>query len=500
MTSNIDKPVRVRFAPSPTGRTHLGSGRTALYNYLLAHQTSGDFILRIEDTDQKRYVPGAEKELMESLRWLGLSWDEGPDVGGEFGPYRQTERRKLYQEHARKLVEFGHAYYCFCRVLPDSEQDLQKGIQHRELCPYRDLSLEEADHRLASDMAAVIRFKMPFQGTITVTDAIRGPITVDNKTLDDFVLLKSDGLPVYHLAVVIDDHYMGITHAIRTSEWLPTFPLHGHIYQAFGWNQPIWIHPSIFLKPDGKGKMSKRDTEEYEKSGHSIFLGDMQKLGYLPEAVVNWAALIGWSYDDKTEFFTMEDLIQKFSIEKLNPSPAAINFSKLDHFNGLHIRNLTINDLANRLRPFFENAGYQIEDEEKLKKIAAVLQIRLTTLAEAPQKAGFLFKEEIFPEPESLLGKGLSVAESREMAREINSLVEKLPDFSENTANQPLRDLADSLGLKAGVVFGFMRNALTAEKVTPPIFDTMDILGRDAVLHRLQQAIKVLEQMTSCEH
>ncbi len=494
MTSSIDKPVRVRFAPSPTGRTHLGSGRTALYNYLLARQTGGTFILRIEDTDQKRYVPGAETELMNSLHWLGLTWDEGPDVGGDYGPYRQTERREIYQQYARRLVEAGHAYYCFCEAQKEAAEG-QYRKQHREICPDRASPLVIADSRIEKGETAVIRFKMPFHGSITVTDTIRGLITIDNSTLDDFILLKSDGLPVYHLAVVIDDHLMDITHAIRTSEWLPTFPLHGHIYQAFGWEQPVWIHPSIFLKPDGKGKMSKRDTAELEKSGRSIFLGDMQKLGYLPEAVINWAALIGWSYDDKTEFFMMDDLIEKFSIEKLNPAPAAINFSKLDHFNGLHIRNLTVEDLASRLKPFFQNAGYHVEDEKKLRKIAAVLQIRLNTLAEAPQKAGFFFKDQIIPEPAILIGKNMTAAESLEMAEQIYALVNDLPSFSEETANQPLRDLAVSLGLKAGQVFAFMRNALTAEKVTPPIFDIMDILGRKVVLNRLQNAIRMLESM-----
>jgi len=432
MLSSI-KPVRVRFAPSPTGRTHLGSGRTALYNYLLARQTGGQFILRIEDTDQKRYVPGAEEELMEGLRWLGLDWDEGPDIGGPYGPYHQTERKETYQKYARELLENGHAYYCFCSR-GDETVAPQQRRQHRETCPDRDKSLGEADRLrgLAEDLGQlpVIRFKMPHDGHITVTDDIRGDITVENSTLDDYILVKSNGLPVYHLAVVIDDHLMKITHAIRTSEWLPTFPLHGHIYNAFGWEQPIWIHPSIFLKPDGKGKMSKRDTEALLKEGKSIFLGDFKKMGYLPEAVVNWAALIGWGYDDKTEFFTMSALIEKFSIKKLNPSPAAINFSKLDHFNGLHIRALEPADLAQRIKPFFEEAGYVVDDGEKLIQIAEVLQVRLVTLKEAPEKAGFFFQEKINPTLESLIGKKMSASESLEMAEQTLALLNSLPDFN----------------------------------------------------------------------
>jgi glutamyl-tRNA synthetase len=418
-------------------------------------------------------------------------------MGGPRGPYRQTERREIYQNYARELIESGHAYYCFCPTpkADDANSAPEQRQQHRDICLSRELPIAEADSRIAAGEAHTIRFKMPRDGNITVTDALRGNITVENSTLDDYVLVKSDGLPVYHLAVVIDDHLMEITHAIRTSEWLPTFPLHGHIYYAFGWEQPVWIHPSIFLKPDGKGKMSKRDTDALLEEGKSIFLGDFDKMGYLPEAVINWAALIGWSYDDKTEFFTLEDLVEKFSVEKLNPSPAAINFSKLDHFNGLHIRALSVDDLAERIRPFFVQAGYQINDDEKLRQVAEVLQIRLGNLAEAPEKGGFFFNDEIHPEPESLVGKKMTASESLAMARHIQTLIQSLPDFSEETANQPLRDLATELGLKAGHVFGFLRNALTAQQVSPPVFETMTIIGRKKVLERINNAIATLEEL-----
>ena len=501
MTENT-KPMRVRFAPSPTGRTHLGSGRTALYNYLLARQTGGQFILRIEDTDQKRYVEGAEEELMAGLRWLGLQWDEGPDVGGEFGPYRQTERREFYDKYARQLVEQGDAYYCFCAAKEDDgEQEEVKGKhanngvrqQHRDICPDRNVDLAEADQKVASGTPHVIRFKMPYEGSTTVTDAIRGDITVENINLDDTVLVKSDGLPVYHLAVVIDDHLMKITHAIRTSEWLPTFPLHGRLYTAFGWEQPTWIHPSIFLKPDGKGKMSKRDTEALRESGNPIFLTDFAEMGYLPEAVVNWAALIGWSYNDNEEEFSMADLVEKFSIEKLNPAPAALNFTKLDHFNGVYIRSLDVADLAARIKPFLENAGLVVDDDEKLHKVAAVLQIRLAKLTEAPAMGGFFFRDDIEPEPETLIGKKMNAASSLVMARRIETLVASLPDFSEETANQPLRDLATELEIKVGNVFGFLRNVLTAQQVSPPVFETMEIIGRETVLKRIRNGIVLLE-------
>lgn len=499
MTSNPNTPVRVRFAPSPTGRAHLGSGRTALYNYLLAKQSGGQFILRIEDTDQKRYLPEAEKELMEGLRWLGLAWDEGPDIGGPYEPYRQSERVDLYQHYARQLVENGRAYYCFCS--PERLANLREERQAGEGSSKsydghcRDIPPEVADQRVASGESHVIRFKMPKEGSITVTDVLRGDITVENDSIDDYILVKSNGIAVYHLAVVVDDHLMKISHVLRTSEWLPTFPLHGHIYNALGWEQPTWVHPSIFLKPDGKGKMSKRDAEKLSESGQSIFITDLKESGYLPEAVVNWTALMGWSYDDHTEFFTLEDLVEKFSLEKLNPAPAAINFSKLDHFNGTHIRELDPADLAQRMKPFFEREGYTVKDDGKLTQIAEVLQVRLGTLAEAPEMAGFFFKEAIHPEPASLVGKNLTASESLNMARQIYQLLETLPDFTPESTNQPLRDLADKMGLKAGHVFGFLREATTAQKVSPPIFETMSIIGREKVLERVEKAIEILENL-----
>ena len=485
--------VRTRFAPSPTGRTHLGSGRTALFNYLLARQTGGQFILRIEDTDQKRYVPGAEEELIESLKWLGLVWDEGPDVGGPFGPYRQSERREIYQKYATQLIDNGHAYYCFCPQNDDA-QDGKRNRKHRDICSSLGMNINAAKERVANGEPYVVRFRMPDNGNITAIDALRGSITVDNNSLDDTVLMKSDGLPVYHLAVVVDDHLMKITHVFRTSEWLPTFPLHAHLYQAFGWDQPVWIHPSIFLKPDGKGKMSKRDSDEMMESGKSIFLGDMQELGYLPEAVVNWAVLMGWSYDDRTEFFTMEDLIEKFSIQKLNPSPAAINFSKLDHFNGLHIRNLEVNDLAERLLPFFEKAGIS-PDLSTLQKIAQILQIRLVTLDEAVDKAGFFFKDDVYPDPDDLIAKNLTAKESANLARRAYILLADLSEISHDSAEQPLRNLAEEMNVKVGQLFHVVRVAITGQKISPPLFESMEIIGQEKSLARLDMAIKTLESM-----
>jgi glutamyl-tRNA synthetase len=493
--SNHLRPARVRFAPSPTGRLHLGGARTALYDYLLARQTGGQFILRLEDTDRKRYVPGAEDELMHGLRWLGIEWDEGIDVGGPHAPYRQSERKEIYQQYAKELIDRGHAYYCFCT--PERLERMRQEQQKRKEPPRYDqtcrrLDPDETARRVAAGEPHVIRFKMPNEGSITVVDRLRGEMTFENKNLDDYIIVKSDGFALYHLAAIVDDHLMGITHVIRSSEWIPTFPLHAHIIRAFGWEEPEWVHLSVFLKPSGKGKMSKREAEAAMKDGHSIFVTDLEKLGYVPEAVVNWIALMGWSYDDHTEIFTLPELVEKFSLDKLNPSPAAINFSKLDHFNGVHIRSLEQDDLARRVKPFFVEAGYQVDDE-KLRKIIPIIQERIGTLDEAPEIAGFFFQDEVHPEPEELIGKKMTASESAAAARRSLEILESLPEITPETAEEPLRNLVEEMGLKAGQVFGILRVAVTGQKVSPPLFESMEIIGKEKVLERIRRAIDILE-------
>lgn len=490
--------ARVRFAPSPTGLTHLGSGRTALYNYLLAQQSGGTFILRIEDTDQKRYDPNAEKDLTTSLKWLGLQWDEGPDVGGPHAPYYQSKRMDIYRKHAEELIEKGKAFYCFCT--PEELETERKAQQARHQQPHysgkcRDLPPEEAQKRVKAGESHVVRFKAPKEGTITVVDKLRGEIVVENRTIDDRVLLKSDGHAVYHLAAMVDDHIMEITHVLRGEEWLPSLPLHMHIYQAFGWQQPEWIHLSVFLKPSGKGKMSKRETEEMKLTGQSIFIKDLADMGYLPEAVVNWIVLMGWGFDDHTEFFTLQDLIEKFDIAKLNPSPAAIDFKKLDHFNGLHIRALEAKELTKRLQPYFEKAGYQV-DAGLLAKITPIIQTRMTSLDEGPQLAGFFFRDEISVAPESLVIKDLDAAKSAAGLRKALDILEVLPEFTAANMEQPMRAVAEELGLKAGQLFTVLRNAVTGQEVSPPLFESMEVVGREAVLARLRAAVAALDELS----
>jgi glutamyl-tRNA synthetase len=491
-----DKPYRVRFAPSPTGHLHLGGARVALYDYLIARQTGGQFILRIEDTDKKRYVPEAEAEFIQSLKWLGIQWDEGPDIGGPCGPYRQSDKKEVYLKFANQLVDEGKAFYCFCT--PEhleqvrKEQQEQKQTYHYDgTCRY--IPLEEAKRRVAAGEKHVIRFKTPKEGTTTVKDIIRGEITVENKNLDDYILVKSDGWALYHLAAAVDDHLMGITHVLRGSEWLPTFPLHSLIHRAFGWEEPKWVHLSVFLKPSGKGKMSKRETAEAIKDGYSIFIKDLEELGYLPEAIVNWIALMGWSYDDKTEFFTMEELIDKFSLEHLNPAPAAINFQKFDYFNGLHIRHLSDSDLADRVSPFLEKAKIHA-DKETLIKIAPIIKERLVTLDEITEWVRFFF-EDISYKTEELMGKNMSKEQTRLVLENSLQILGGVETFSVEACENPLRNYVETSELSLGQAFGVIRMAITGQKVSPPLFESMEILGKEKTLHRIETAISLIKNL-----
>jgi len=491
------KPARTRIAPSPTGRFHLANARNALFAYLVARQTGGQFILRFEDTDQKRFVPGSEEEILRSLDWLGLTPDESPSHGGKYGPYRQTERREIYQHYARLLVEKGHAYPCFCtaerlnQMRKEQEARKVERVRYDGLC--RRLDADEAARRIAAGEKYVIRFKMPYEGTTTAHDHVRGDIVTENKYLDDYVLLKSDGLPTYHLGAMADDHDMQITHVIRSAEWLPTFPLHVQIIRAFGWDEPVWVHPSIFLKPSGKGKMSKRDSSAAMKDGHSIFVGDLPDLGYIPEGVVNWIALMGWGVAED-DVMTLDAMLKRFSIDHLTPSPAAINFQKLDHFNGTHIRLLTIEDLARRIKPYLVEAGLEV-DNETLLKVTPLIRERLVTLDDSIAFAGFFFKDHVEPNPDELIAKELDAKQSAEIARKTLEILSSLPDLSHSVAEPPMREFVEKSGWSANQVFGILRVAVTGQKVSPPLFESMEIIGKEKVLERLQNAIDILAKL-----
>jgi glutamyl-tRNA synthetase len=320
---------------------------------------------------------------------------------------------------------------------------------------------------------------------------VRGAITVENRQLDDYVIVKSDGLALYHLAAMVDDHLMEITHVIRGSEWLPTFPLHVHIIRALGWKEPEFVHLSLFLKPSGKGKMSKREAAALAKDGYSIFVKDLRDFGYTPEGVVNWVALMGWSLDDKTELFTMDELVRAFSLERLNPAPAAINYTKLDHFNGLHIRALPEAELARRVRPFLERAGLEVE-EARLRAVVPLIRERLVTLDDAVAMGGFFFRGEVAADAGALVAKNLTAVESASVAARCLAVLEGLPSVEHAVAEPPLRALVEELGLAPNQVFGILRAAVTGQSVSPPLFESMAVIGRETVLARVRRAVQVL--------
>lgn len=490
------KPVRTRVAPSPTGHMHIATARVALYCYLLAKKTGGQFILRIEDTDVQRTVPGSEQEIMDGLRWLGLDYDEGPDIGGPHGAYRQTERREIYQSHAKILVDKGHAYPCFCT--PERLEKVRQEQMKRKENPRYDgtcriIDPDEAALRITSGEKYVIRFKMPKEGVTIAHDHLRGDIATENQQLNDYVLLKSDGLPTYHLAAMVDDHEMGITHVLRGAEWLSTFPLHVNIVRAFGWEEPVWVHLSLFLKPSGKGKLSKRDGAIAMKDGYSVFVKDMNDLGYTPEGVLNWVALMGWGVAED-DVMTLDQMVERFGIDHLTPSPAAINFQKLDHFNGTHIRLLTNEDLSARIKPYFVAADLEV-DNETLLKVTPLIRERLVTLDDCLAFASFFFHENVEPNPEELVAKGLDAKQSAEIARKAYEILSGLNEVTHAVAEPPMRAYVEESGYSAGQVFGILRVAATGQKISPPLFESMEIIGREKVLARLKKTIGVLENI-----
>jgi len=493
----MTQPARVRFAPSPTGFLHIGGARTALYNFLLARQTGGQFLLRIEDTDQKRLVPGALEDLLASLRWLGLQWDEGPEVGGAYGPYLQSQRKEIYQAHADELVALGKAYICFCTParlaeLRTRQQQRKEPPRYDGLC--RRLTPAEAEARVRAGEPHVVRFKTPHEGATAAVDVLRGEIIVHNKDLDDFILLKSDGWALYHLAAMVDDHLMKITHVIRSSEWLPSLPLHAMIHRAFGWDEPQWCHLSVFLKPSGKGKMSKREGAQLMKEGHSVFVRDLRELGYTPEGVVNWIALMGASFDEKQDVFSLPELIERFSLNHLTPAPAAVNFTKADHFNGVYLRRLAPEEVARRMRPFFLKAGLAA-DEPLLRRIAPLIQERVVTLDDGVEMAGFFFREQVVPQASHLIGTGMTPEASAEAVHAASEILAEHVDLADPALEAALRTLAERLGLKPGPLFGILRAAVTGQTVSPPLFGSMAIIGREKVLARLAAAERTLRAM-----
>lgn len=492
MTQSDDRPVRVRFAPSPTGPLHIGGVRTALFNWLFARHHGGRFILRIEDTDQKRYVPGSIEMLMESLRWVGLDWDEGPDIGGVYGPYVQSERLALYQEWARWLVAHDKAYPCYCT--PERLEQVNKDKEARKEQPgydrhCRSLTPAERAAREAEGLPHVIRFKMPLDGETVVRDLIRGEVVFDNALQQDAVLLKSDGFPTYHLANVVDDHAMSISHVLRANEWMPSLPLHVQLWTAFGWEQPQYAHLPVLLNPNGKGKLSKRHAGFTQDGRRVLVLAqEFREAGYLPEALVNFLTNIGWNFGDEREVFTVQEAIARFNLEHVNPADSIYPIEKLDWLNGVYIRELPVEDLARRLREPLETAGFAVDDQ-LLVKVAPLVQTRLKTLNDVVEIAGFFFREPFEPAPSAqLIQKKMDAAATHSALARAAERLAALEDFTHNGLESAMRALAEQLGLSASQLFGTLRVAVTGQQVATPLFETMEILGRDTVLARVAAA------------
>ncbi len=483
------KPIRTRFAPSPTGSLHIGGLRTALFNWLYARHAGGQFVLRIEDTDQKRYDPNALNSLIESLTWAGLDWDEGVDKGGPYGPYVQSERLALYQEWANWLVEHDHAYRSY--ETPAELDASRKAREAQGLGPgydrgHRDLSPGQIAAYEAEGRASVVRLKMPLEGESVLPDALRGTITFDNAGQQDTVLLKSDGFPTYHLAHVIDDHFMEISHVMRAVEWLPSFPLHWQLWQAFGWEPPTYVHLPVMLNPNGKGKMSKRNPPR-DAQGRLIpvLVHDYIAAGYLPEAVDNFLANIGWNFGDDREVFSMAEAIERFDLTRINEANSAFPPDKLDWLNGVYIREMPVDDLAERLRAPVERAGWGASDE-LLRAVAPLVQPRIKTLNDVVEMAGFFFREPFQPAPiEQFAAKNLTVAQVSALLDQAHAALAALPDWTHEALEDNLRALTEQLGVKAKDLFNPLRSAVTGQVVSPPLFESMAVIGRDACLVRI---------------
>jgi glutamyl-tRNA synthetase len=491
----MPQPVRVRFAPSPTGRPHVGGIRTAMFNWLLARHTGGRFILRIEDTDVARKVEDAVAYIMDGLKWLGLDWDEGPDIGGEYGPYYQSQRLDLYQQAAERLVAQGDAYYCYCS--PERLEEMRKEQVARKQPPgydrhCRDLSARERAKKEAEGIVPVVRFKVPLEGQTRFHDLIYGDVVFEHITIDDFVLLKSDGYPTYHLANVVDDHAMKISHVIRGEEWVSSTPRHLLIYRALGYEPPQYIHHPLIMGPD-HAKLSKRHGD--------VSILEFREKGYLPETMFNFIALIGWSLDDKTEIMTRQELVENFSLERIGKTGAIFNREKLDWMNGVYIRSLSIDDFTRRALPFLEKSlPPQVKrplDAEYVRRMMPLVQERARTLAEVPELTGFFFADKLDYDTDLLIGKKMTKELAIGALEASSWRLKSLSDFDEESLENLLRPLAEELGLKTGQLFGALRTAVTGRTAAPPLFQTMAVLGKERCLDRIDVALARLRQLSS---
>ena len=477
--------VRTRFAPSPTGYMHLGNLRSALYTYLFAKANGGKFILRIEDTDQSRYVPGAVDVIYRTLKSIGMQWDEGPDIGGDFGPYVQSERKNMYLPYAEQLVKAGKAYYCFCteeELAARREEAAKRGetFKYDKHCLH--LSPEEVQRRIAAGEPYVIRQNVPAHGEASFDDVLYGHIAVDCSDLDDMILIKADGMPTYNFANVIDDHTMGITHVMRGNEYLSSTPKYNLLYDAFGWEKPVYIHMTPIMR-DATHKLSKRDGDAYFE--------DYLNKGYLKEAIVNYVALLGWNPGDEREFFTMDELVKAFSVDGMSKSPAIFDVNKLTWMNAEYVRRLTPEQFTEYALPYYEKAGVGAEHADLL---ARILQQRTETFAQIPDMLDFIPQ---LPDYDAELFTNKKSKTNPEIAKHVLEIaiaaLDALPAWEEQPIHDTLLGLAEKEGMKNGTMLWPVRIALAGKQVTPGgAIEIAILLGREESMRRLKVGLEKL--------
>ncbi len=505
--------VRVRFAPSPTGPLHIGGLRTALFNYLFAKKTNGTFILRIEDTDQTRYVEGAEKYILESLKWTNLLPDESVETSGQYGPYRQSERKKIYREYIEQLIHSGHAYYAF-----DTPEDLEqmrerlkeKGIPNPqynaevrlEMNNSFSLSQEETNILLQSGKPYVVRFKMPDAQDIIFKDIVRGEIQVNSSTLDDKVLFKSDGMPTYHLANVVDDYLMQISHVIRGEEWLPSTPLHVMLYKALGWEDamPEFAHLPLLLKPSGKGKLSKRDGD---KLGFPVFplqwkdpkTGEIasgyRESGYFPEAFINLLAFLGWNPGTEQERFSLEQLTQAFSLERVGKAGARFDPDKAKWFNHHYLQEKSDEFLAGEYQKILQQKGIDAE-KEYIARVCSLIKERASFVSEFWEQSAFFFEAPDTFDPKAV--KKRWKTHTPDTMKELIKVLEKIEPFSSQNTEEQVKQYIESSGAGMGQVMNALRLAIVGELKGPHLFDITEMLGKEEVIKRIQFAIENIQK------
>jgi len=474
--------VRVRFAPSPTGFLHIGGLRTALYDYLFARHHKGKLILRIEDTDQNRKVEGAVDNLLDSFHKLGIDFDEGPVIGGEYGPYVQSQRLELYHRYATDLVEKGYAYPCYCSA--ETLDEMRKDLQEKKLFPKYDrrclkLSKEEIGNRIANGEKHVLRLKMPDERTFIINDEIRGQVEIDTNQLDDQVIIKSDGFPTYHLAAVVDDHLMEITHVIRGEEWLSSTPKHIFLYECLGWTAPKWVHLPLILNPD-RTKLSKRMNDV---SVESYF-----EKGYLKEALINFVALLGWHGADDREIYSLEELCSEFELDRVNKAGAVFDLTKLDWMNGQYIRSLPLEYIAESCRKYFTDAGIDISNNEKYLKVIDSARNYITLLPEIVAQSEMYYAVSDIDEKELVV---MQEDSTKRLFKWYISKLKELSDFNKDNLAELVNKGMSELGIKGKQYYHPLRLALIYKGSGPDIPTLIDILGLEDTIARLTKALSL---------